>query len=49
MAMKALLQSKSDIYSPNIDGETPIIAAVKAGNLECVKLLVQAGASLRFS
>lgn len=42
--VKALLEGKADPELPTASGEFPISSAAKAGDAECVRLLLQAGA-----
>ncbi|KAJ4789800.1 ankyrin repeat family protein [Rhynchospora pubera] len=45
-AVKVLLQHHADVNHATITDDTPLFCSVRAGSLECTKLLIKAGADL---
>lgn len=45
--VKRLIESGADIHFPQSDGKDPLICAAICGNLDCVGLLLKAGAELK--
>ncbi|KAJ3687173.1 hypothetical protein LUZ61_016337 [Rhynchospora tenuis] len=44
--VKVLLQNRADVNHATITDDTPLFSSVRAGSLECTKLLIKAGADL---
>mmetsp|Transcript_12302 Transcript_12302/g.26375 ORF Transcript_12302/g.26375 Transcript_12302/m.26375 type:complete len:251 (+) Transcript_12302:8-760(+) len=47
--VQALLDAGADVSGPTWDGDTPLSCAAQVGDLETAKLLVSAGADVRFT
>jgi ankyrin repeat protein len=45
-AVKILIEAGADVNAPNVDGDTPLMAAAQRGNLEAAELLINAGADV---
>ena len=46
--VKAMIDSGTDVNKPNVVGYSPLTCAIENGSMECVSLILQAGAAVNY-